>query len=167
MSLVAGIAAAVAVSISGCTSDEGDRDWRTIDMCGLIDKSQLSQIADEPDALTAERTDQDGASVGCKFVAPSGTTRLSVGLKSEDANLAEVPPYAVVRTFSISDKTAYVSYERGGNCNLSVQLKDLALVMSISPGPEKKGIEPDDTSDVSCKAQTPLIEETIERVGLP
>lgn len=136
-------------------------------MCDLIDKSQLASLTDDPDSLVAERTDQDGRSIGCKFEASTGITLLSVGLKNEDARLSELPSFAVVRTFSVAGKRAYVSYERGGNCNLSVQLDDLALVMSISPGPEKKGIAPDDTSEVSCEAQTPLVEETIERIGLP
>lgn len=152
-------------ALNGCSTAGTDTDWKSLDMCGLYHKEDLEFISAEPDRLVGKRTDSD-IGIGCGYADSSTRDRLAVFLKERDSDLTGLPQAAVKRTFEITGRKAYVTYESGAECELLVQMTGLSLGMSFSMDSVKRTPDMKNPGTLGCTFYLPMVEQVISRTGL-
>lgn len=164
-------AAVVTVWVTGCsesggTESEGPQNWRDIDLCALVEPSEVAQLdntREGEEAVPSERSD-DTVGNGCSW-GDSWRDFLSISMKDRTVPDHESPTH--VRYVEIDDRRASVTNERGGNCSVWLKYRDAEMVITIEPDASKTDVDLDDRSQVSCDVQMPLLSSIVSRVDLP
>ncbi|MFB8281990.1 hypothetical protein [Nocardia colli] len=167
---------AVGLILPGCGEDvAAEKDWRAIDPCSLVDPAQVDALSfnssggvTDPQRVDRTKTAAaDTDSIGCRW-GDYVTVSLIDRNYGSGSPVSRMEPGMLpsVRTMDVAGKSAVVTEEKGGICNVSVFYSDARLNVTIAPATSKRAVELDDTSTASCDAQQPLIKSILDRVKL-
>lgn len=156
-------AAAIAMIAVSCGNDTELKDWRSIDLCSLVEPGQVAQLdySKSADEVTRPSPSTNDVSRICAW-----GDYISISMK--DRTLPddyESPTH--VRYVEIDGRRASVTNERGGRCSVWLTYRDAEMVVNIQPARSKTDVDLDDRSPISCDAQMPLLTSIVSRVDLP
>lgn len=166
----------VGLVLPGCGKDvAAEQGWRDVDPCSLVDAAQVEALSynSSGDVTAPQRADRtktvaaDVDSIGCRW-GDYVTVSLIDRNYGSGSPVSRMEPGMLpsVRAMDVGGKSALVTEEKGGICNVSVFYNDARLSVTIAPATSKRTVDLDDTSTASCDAQQPLIKSILDRVKL-